>query len=124
MEKTAYQTVYGTKIYPINYLMNAELTEADLNALLDKNNKGFTYSLIIGMFRHIKSNKKNYQIIKMCCNDDNWMNKNYWTELQRKEYESKISKVYKNIYQFGEEQSKYYAEWFTTVYGLTLKNDK
>ena len=48
MSKSKFQTVYGVKIYPIDYLCNNELTESDLNNLLDDNKKGLIYSLIIG----------------------------------------------------------------------------
>ena len=37
MNKSKFQTVYGVKIYPIDYLCNNELTESDLNNLLDNN---------------------------------------------------------------------------------------
>jgi hypothetical protein len=60
MSKTIYQTVYGTKIYPIEYIGNHELSESELNNLLDNNCKSLLYSLIIGMFKMIKSSKRNY----------------------------------------------------------------
>ena len=75
MSKTVYQTVYGTKIYPIEYIGNHELTESELNNLLDNNSKGLFYSLVIGMFKISKSSKRNYQIIKMIKEDKKWMYK-------------------------------------------------
>ena len=63
MSKTIYQTVYGTRIYPVEYIGNHELTESELNSLLDNDGRGLLYSLIIGMFKSIKSSKRNYQII-------------------------------------------------------------
>lgn len=121
MNENVYQTVYGVKIYPIEYLEKEELTDTDINNLLNKNSKSLLYSFIINMFKHAGIQKKNYQIIKMICNEDNWMNKYKWNNKQRKEFEDKITKAYKNIYQYGNELSRSYAEWFSIVYGFSTK---
>ena len=60
MSKSKFQTVYGVRIYPIDYLMSAELTESDLNHLFDTNS--LLYSVIIGMYRYIGSKKQNGQM--------------------------------------------------------------
>lgn len=119
MSKTVYQTVYGTKIYPIEYIGNHELTESELNNLLDNNSKGLFYSLVIGMFKISKSSKRNYQIIKMIKEDKRWMYKNHWTQEQCNEYEKLLIQAYKNLYQYKDLQAISLAQWFIINYGLT-----
>ena len=121
MSKTVYQTVYGTKIYPIEYIGNHELTESELNNLLDNKCKGLIYSLIIGMFKISKSSKRNYQIVKMINEDKRWMYKNKWTKPQCDEYEKLLIKVYKNLYQYKDSQAISLAQWFIITYGLTVE---
>lgn len=124
MSKTVYQLSCGVKIYPIDYLCNAELTELDLNNLFDNNKKGLMYSLIIGMFKHINSKKKNYQIIKMITSNKNWMYNNEWTKNQRDDFENILIKIYKNIYQYKDIQAVSLAQWFMTIYGLSVEGNK
>ena len=120
MSKTNYQTVYGIKIYPIEFIGNHELTESELNNLLDNKGKGLFYSLIIGMFKTIKSSKRNYQIIKMVKEDKRWMYKFHWTKEQLNNYENLIIAAYKNLYQYKEAQAISLAQWFIINYGLSV----
>lgn len=122
MNENVYQTVYGVKIYPIDYLANEELTDSDINNLFNKNNKSMLYSFIIGMFRYMGIKKKNYQIIKLISNDENWPNNFNWDEQQRKLFEDKLTKAYKNIYQYSNSLARSYAEWFSTIYGFSIKS--
>ena len=119
MSKTNYQTVYGTKIYPIEYIGNHELTESELNNLLDNNSKGLFYSLVISMFKISKSPKRNYQIIKMIKEDKKWMYKNKWTKQQCNDFEQLLIKAYKNLYQYKDSQAISLTQWFIINYGLT-----
>ena len=121
MNKTNYQTVYGIKIYPIEYIGNHELSENDLNNLLDNNGKGLFYSLIIGMFKTIKSSKRNYQIIKMVKEDKRWMYKYRWTKEQLDNYENLIIEAYKNLYQYKGVQAVSLAQWFIIHYGFPVE---
>jgi hypothetical protein len=121
MSKTIYQTVYGTKIYPIEYIGNHELSESELNNLLDNNCKSLLYSLIIGMFKMIKSSKRNYQIVKMITEDNKWMYKNKWTKEQCSNYEKLLVQVYKNLYQYKDVQATSLAQWFIIRYGLSVE---
>ena len=120
MSKSKFQTVYAVKIYPIDYLCNNELTESDLNNLLDNNKKGLMYSLIIGMFRYIKNDKRNFQIIKIIKADNNWPYKYQWTKNQRDEYENLVIKIIKNIYQYKDSQAISIAQWFMMLYGFSV----
>ena len=123
MSKTVYNTVYGTRIYPIEYLCNNELTESDLNNLLDDNKKGLLLSLIIGMFKTIKSTKRNFQIVKLIRSDKNWMYKTKWSKEQRDKYENLVINAYKNIYQYKDLQAISLGQWFMTIYGLSVEGN-
>lgn len=120
MSRSKFQTVEGVSIYPIEYLINSELTDNDLNRLLDNNKIGLKYSLIFGMFRYTKSNLKNNQIIKMIKNDINWFDKIKWSSEQQKEYENLVIDVYKNVYQYKDAGAVSLAQWFMTLYGLSI----
>ena len=121
MSKTNYQTVYGVKIYPIEFIGNHELTESELNNLLDNNGRGLFYSLVIGMFKTIKSSKRNYQIIKMIKEDKRWMYKYRWSKEQLDNYEKLIIEAYKNLYQYKDAQAISLAQWFIIHYGFPVE---
>ena len=115
-------TVSGVKIYPIEYLMNNELTESDLSNIFDT--PSLLYSIIIGMFRYSGNNQKNYQIIKIIKEDKRWMYNNYWTEKQAKEYEDILTKVFMNVYCESEIRSRSKAQWEIIWHGLNVKGNK
>jgi len=121
MSKTNYQTVYGVKIYPVEFISNHELTESELNNLLDNNARGLFYSLVIGMFKAIKSSKRNYQIIKMIKEDKRWMYKYRWSKEQLDNYENLIIEAYKNLYQYKDAQAISLAQWFIIRYGFPVE---
>lgn len=121
MSKTNYQTVYGVKIYPVEFISNHELTENELNNLLDNNGRGLFYSLVIGMFKAIKSSKRNYQIIKMIKEDKRWMYKYRWSKEQLDNYENLIIEAYKNLYQYKDAQAISLAQWFIIRYGFPVE---
>ena len=121
MSKTNYQTVYGVKIYPVEFIGNHELTESELNNLLDNNGKGLFYSLVIGMFKTIKSSKRNYQIIKMIKEDKRWMYKYRWSKEQLDNYENLIIEAYKNLYQYKDAQAISLTQWFIINYGFPVE---
>ena len=121
MSKTNYQTVYGVKIYPIEFIVNHELTESELNNLLDNNARGLFYSLVIGMFKTIKSSKRNYQIIKQIREDNRWMYKYRWSKEQLDNYEKLIVEAYKNLYQYKDTQAISLAQWFIIRYGFPVE---
>lgn len=123
MSKTKFTVVQGVTIYPIDYLVNEELSDNDLNNLLDNERRGLKYSLIIGMFKFIKSPKRNYQIIKSITSNKNWFRKTTWTKEQQHEYEELVIKVYKNIYQYKELTAISLAQWFMTVFGLSIEGN-
>ena len=123
MSKTKFTTVQGITIYPIEYLANEELSDNDLINLLDNNKRNLRYSLIVGMFKYIKSPKRNYQIIKSITSNKNWFKRTTWTIEQQNEYEQLVIKVYKNIYQYKELTAISLAQWFMTIYGLNIEGN-
>jgi hypothetical protein len=123
MSKTKFTTVQGITIYPIDYLANEELSDNDLSNLLDNDKRGLRYSLVIGMFKFIKSPKRNYQIVKSITSNKNWFKKTTWTPEQQNEYEQLVIKVYKNIYQYKKLTAISLAQWFMTVYGFIIEGN-
>ena len=123
MSKTKFTTVQGVTIYPIDYLANEELSDNDLSNLLDNDKRGLKYSLVIGMFKFIKSPKRNYQIIKSITSNKNWFKKTTWTTVQQNEYEELVTKVYKNIYQYKDLTAISLAQWFMSIYGLNIEGN-
>lgn len=123
MSKSKYTTVQGITIYPIEYLINEELSDNDLNNLLDNKKRALRYSLIIGMFKFIKSPKRNYQIIKSMTSNKNWFKNTTWTIEQQNEYEQLVIKVYKNVYQYKDQTAISLAQWFMSIYGLDIEGN-
>jgi hypothetical protein len=116
-------TVSGVKIYPMEYLMNEELTEADLNNVFDT--PSLLYSIIINMFHFAGyTSKRNTQIIKMIKEDKRWMYNNYWTHKQAKEYEDILTKVFMNVYCESEYRARSKAQWEMIWHGLHVKGNK
>ena len=120
MSKKVFSTVYGVRLYPLEYLMNEELTESDLNHLFDT--KSLIYSLIINMFREVNSPLKNFQIINIIKNDNTWLNMYTWNKKTCTNFEKKIAKIYKNIYTYKtNEIPKSLAQFFIIQYGFNVK---
>lgn len=122
MGKSKFQTVYGVRIFPIEYLMDEELTESDLNWLFDKGSKSLLYSIILGMFKVIGTTKRNYQIIKMIQSDDKWYEKFSWSKEQFEKYEEKVALAIKNLYQYSLEESRIMAQNIMSNYSITVKS--
>ena len=123
MSKQKFQIIDGVTIYPIDYLIKEELTDNDLSNLLDNDKIGLKYSLIIGMFKYIRSPKRNYQIIKMINSDSQWFKKTKWSKTKRDEYENLVIDVYKNIYQYKNTTAIALGQWFMTIYGLSVEGN-
>ena len=114
-----FQTVYGVRLYPLEYLMNEELNDEDLSWLFDQ--KSLLYSIIIGMFRFIGIKKSNSEIIKLVRKDSKWMYRYFWNTNEQQEFENKLIKIMKNIYYLSDFQAKQKAQWYIIIYGLSIK---
>ena len=114
------------KIFEMDYLMNNDLTEDDLYYLFETHS--LSYSLVVNMFRFsnqdITDEKK---IINLVRTDRDWMYKYFWNKKQREDFENDVKKIYKNIYQCGDNEADSRASWWLFMYGLTnedLKDNK
>lgn len=121
MEKI--QEVNGIKIYSLDYLMNNELSDVDLANLLDNDNKGLLYSVIVNMFYHVGVKKSIKEIIKLVTTKDKWMNDYFWSYEELIDFENKLAKVLKNIYYIDDKQALERAQWYIIVYGLKRKGN-
>lgn len=111
------------KIFDIDYLQTAELSEDDLYWLCDT--PSLTFSLIIEMFRRTKQELVDEnKILSLIKNDENWMYRYYWTDKQRKDFEDILKNVYKNIKYCGESEAIQNAQWWVVCYGFTNKELK
>lgn len=104
----------------IKYLIDGILSDEDLINLTK--NKSLLLSIIVCMFRYIKSDLSTNEILKICKQDE-WFNKYSWTSRQRNKFERNVAMIYKNVYQYTKERSKNEAMSFMTLYGFKVKNN-
>lgn len=114
------------KIFELNYLQHADLTEDDLYYLFET--PSLNYSLIINMFKitnqEITDEKK---IINIAKTDKEWMYKYFWTAKQRDNFENALKDVYMNLRQCGPVEAESATQWWILMYGFTdskLKSNK
>ena len=112
------------KIFPIKYLLENEISENDIDSLLDNKCKNLLYSIIIGMFRFIKSKKSNEEIISLIHNNETWMDDYQWSKDQYHQYENILTKIIKKIYSYGDIKALSIAQWYITLFGFKLKTQK
>ena len=104
------------QIYNISDLINKDFDDEEI----DNVSKSLIFSLIIGMFRYIKSKLTDDDIIKLI-KTDNWFDNYYWTEYQRNEYKKKLNKIFYNLYRFGPIKCNNSTNEFIMKYGLNIK---
>ena len=104
------------KIYSIQDLMTKDFDDEEIDIV----SKSLIYSLIVGMFRYIKKDLSDQEIIKLC-KTDNWFEKYQWTHHQRNEFKKKLDKIYYNLYRFGPVKCSNSSNMFLMTYGLELK---
>lgn len=110
------------KIFSLDYLANEELTEDDLYYLFDCDS--LFYSLIKEMFVCIGEFSNIQVLIDKVINKKNWMNKRHFkSHKQQEDFMNKAQKCIKNIYQYTDEQSKFWVEMFMIKYGFSLKKN-
>lgn len=112
-----FEVVSGIRVYDMQYLMSGELTDEDVNYLT--HNKSYVYSLVVGMYRFVKSNKSTEYIINAIKTDNSWLKDHAWSSFYRNKFEKNTAKFYKNLYYYGKEQSKMLAQWFSIMYGFS-----
>lgn len=104
------------KIYSIEDLINDDFDDEEIDIV----SKSLIYSLIIGMFRHVKNNTEDKEIIKLI-KTENWADNYKWTEFQRNEYKKKLDKIFYNLYRFGPIKSSNTSNEFLMKYGFIVK---
>ena len=87
-----------SKIYPIEYLKNSELTDEDLKNLLDKSS--LILSLVLHEFRMIGDLRENWIILKEVKTKEDWSNNYFFSKKQRDRFIDDVSKVYRNLYMY------------------------
>ena len=106
------------KIFEMEYLQKANLTEDDLYYLFET--PSLNYSFLIDEFKRTNQNViDEKKIINIAKTDKDWMYKYFWTDKQREEFENDIKKAYMNIMQCGEVEALSSAQWWILYYGLT-----
>jgi len=104
------------KIYSIEDLINDDFDDEEIDIV----SKSLIYSLIIGMFRHVKNNTEDKEIIKLI-KTENWPDNYTWTEFQRNEYKKKLDKIFYNLYRFGPVKCSNTSNEFLMKYGFIVK---
>ena len=114
------------KIFEMDYLQHADLTEDDLYYLFET--PSLNYSFLIDEFKRtnqeITDEKK---IINLVKTDKDWMYKYFWTSKQREEFEKDVKEAYINIRRYGKEEAESSTQFWIIMYGLTdskLRNNK
>ena len=105
------------KIFDLDYLQNAELTEDDLRELLD--NKCFGMSLVVGMFKMSNHTMPNEKIIELVTTDKHWMYNYFWTKEQREAFTECLKKAFKNLYRYNDTKNEVVTSLWLVQYGLT-----
>jgi hypothetical protein len=111
----------NVKIYPIEYLINEELSEDDLYNILDT--KSLEYSLHCFMMRLINPDFTIKQCIDIA-STNGWFDTYRWTHAQCTYAESQIEKAFMNIYQIGPLQARQRAQMYIVTYGPSIIHNK
>ena len=104
------------KIYNIEDLMIKVFDDEEIDIV----SKSLIYSLIIGMFRYIKNDMSDKEIIKLI-KKDNWFENYQWTYRQRNEFKKKLDKIFYNLYRFGPIKCSNSSNEFLMKYGFNIK---
>lgn len=103
-------------IYTIQDLMTKDFDDEEIELV----NKALQYSLVIGMFKYMKYNLPQKEIIEVV-KKDGWYNKWEWNESQRKQFSDKLAKIFYNLYRFGPVKCTNSAQEWIMKYGFKLK---
>ena len=114
--KNKYKNYKSTPIYDLEYLQNSELTDTDLNNLV--NGKSLNWSLIVAEFK-LNGDKRNHkQILASCEKDDFWFDSNTWSLESQNNFRNILAKVYKNIYYYSEQRCFDMADMWLLNFGF------
>lgn len=114
--KNKYKNYKSTPVYDLEYLQNSELTDADLNNLV--NGKSLNWSLVVGEFKFNGDKRNHKQILISCENDDLWFDNNTWSLESQNNFRNILAKVYKNIYYYSEKRCLDMADMWLLNFGF------
>lgn len=122
-KKKDFEKINNIMIYPIDYLIHAELSEADLHRLLDT--PSLAYSLHLYMLSLCKNyaDKTHKEWVDFAKESPTWMYEAIWTQQARNTAEKNITQAVMNIYNVNEEQAERDAIWYMFMYGPTVENN-
>lgn len=106
-------------IYSINDLISKNFDDEEFEIV----SKSLQYSLVIGMFKFMKIDLSQDDIISLC-KIDNWFDKYQWTEFQKNQYKNKLVKMFYNLYRFGPIKCENSAQEWIIKYGFKIKLPK
>lgn len=100
-----------TKIYDIEFLRSGNLTDSDINTLLDT--KALTYSLVAAMYRFMGDKTP---IDKILSSD--WALGMVWKPKEHNEFYNVIKDCYYNLYRYKGERLDSMVLWWLTLNGF------
>ena len=107
------------QIYSISDLQTKPFDDEEIDVV----SKSLIYSLIIGMFKTIKSSMSDKEIISLI-KKDNWFDNYTWTQKQKEDYKKKLDKIFYNLYRFGPIKCSNTSDDFLMKYGFVVKHKK
>ena len=112
------------KIFDLDYLVSSDYTDDDLYHLFAT--KSLVYSLIVAQFR-LGGYKESVKDIKIIVKKKHWQYKYFLNDQQISEFEDKVTKIYKKVYQCSNAEALSRAQMFYVQYGFSnirIKNSK
>ena len=103
-------------IYSIEDLCNQPYDDEQIDNVI----KSLQYSLIISMFKFMKIDMTNEEIIKFV-KTDNWFDKYKWTQSQKTKFKDKMNKMFYNLYRFGPIKCENSSQEWLSKYGFLVK---
>lgn len=95
------------KIFDLDYICTAVLTENDLINLID--NGSFTKSYIVWQFRKSGDNRESSEILEECRNKDDWYSKRKLSKSDYNKLFTYLKKGYKNVWRYSDSICEQYA---------------
>lgn len=113
-----------SKIFDLDYLVSSDYTDDDLYHLFAT--KSLVYSLIVAQFK-LGGYKESVKEIKAIVKKKHWQYKYFLNDQQISEFEDKVTKIYKKVYQCSNAEALSRAQMFYVQYGFSnirIKNSK
>ena len=112
------------KIFDLDYLVSSDYTDDDLYHLFAT--KSLVYSLIVAQFK-LGGYKESVKDVKIIIKKKHWQYKYFLNDQQISEFEGKLTKIYKKVYQCSNTEALSRAQMFYVQYGFSnirIKNSK